>query len=82
MIYSIFFSQIGSIVFYIWDIIKRFSDSKCNNGKTTQLTSKLKYEKIYLGPEFPFSERYAKIFENLSLSYFMELIVQLFIFSL
>ena len=65
MIYSIFFSQIGSIVFYIWDIIKRFSDSKCNNGKTTQLTSKLKYEKIYLGPEFPFSERYAKIFENL-----------------
>ena len=70
MIWSIFLSQIASIVFYLWDMIKRFSDSKWNNGKTTQLTSKVKYEKIYLGGEFPFSERYAKIFVNLSICLF------------
>ena len=65
MIYSILTSQISQIFFYFWNLLKRFGDSKYNNGKTTKLTDKKKYEKIYLGPEFPFAEKYAKILVNL-----------------
>ena len=67
MIWSIMTSQLSTILFYVFNILKRFSDSKYNNGRTTELKNKLKYENIYVGPEFPFAERYAKILVNLSL---------------
>ena len=51
----------------ILNLLKRFSDSKFGNGNTTQLKTKIKYEDLYLGPEFPFEDRYAKILINISL---------------
>ena len=68
MLLSIFTSQLSPLFFYFFNLLKRFSDSKYSNGKTTKLTDILKYEKIYVGPEFPFAERYAKLFINLSIS--------------
>ena len=70
MILSIFTSQLSPLFFYFWNLLKRFSDSKYNNGRTTKIIDKIKYEKIYLGPEFPFAERYAKLFVNLSICLF------------
>ena len=67
MFYTIFTSQISSMVFYFFDLLKRFRDSKYDNGRTTKLIDKIKYEKLYSGPEFPFAERYAKLFVNLSI---------------
>ena len=67
MIMTMFTSQISPLFFYFWNLLKRFIDSKYNNGKTTELKNKIKYEKIYLGPEFPFGNRYAKILVNLSI---------------
>ena len=67
MICTIFTSQLSPLFFYIWNLLKRFIDSKYNNGKTTKLKDKIKYEEIYIGPEFPFAEKYAKIFVNLSI---------------
>ena len=69
MIFTIFTSQISPLLFYILNLLKRYGDSKHDNGKTTQLTDKKEYEKIYIGPEFPFSERYAKILVNLSICF-------------
>ena len=51
-------------------MVKRYLDSKFNNGKTTKLKDKIKYEKLYVGPDFPFEERYAKILVNLSICLF------------
>ena len=70
VLYSIVTSQLSPLFFYLLNILKRFSDSKYNNGKTTEVTTKIKYEKIYLGPEFPFEERYSKILVILSLCLF------------
>ena len=67
MFYTIFTSQISSMVFYFFDLLKRFRDSKYDNGRTTKLIDKIKYEKLYSGPEFPFAEKYAKLFVNLSI---------------
>ena len=67
MAYSIIFSQASILGFYILKILKRFSDSKYSNGLTTQLNNKAKYEQLYLGPEFPFEERYSKILVNLAI---------------
>jgi len=67
MIMSIFTSQFSPIFFYCWNLLKRFIDSKYNNGKATELKNKIEYEKIYVGPEFPFENRYAKILVNLSI---------------
>ena len=69
MIFTIFTSQISPLVSYILNLLKKFGDSKYENGKTTQLTTKKEYEKIYVGSEFPFSERYAKILLNLSICF-------------
>ena len=65
MIMTIFTSQISPLFFYFWNLLKRFIDSKYNNGKTTQLKNKIEYEKLYVGPEFPFGNSYAKILVNL-----------------
>ena len=67
MFYSIFLFHLSSIISYIWNLLKRFADSKYNNGKTTELKDKTKYEELYLGPEFPFEERYGQILVNLSI---------------
>ena len=67
MIWSIITSQLSIIFFYVFNLLKRFSDSKYNNGRTTEIKNKVKYENTYIGPEFPFAERYAKILVNLSL---------------
>ena len=64
---SIFTSQLSHLGFYLLNILRRFSDSKYNNGITTKLTTKIDYEKLYLGPEFPFEGRYSIILVNLSL---------------
>ena len=64
MILTIITSQLSSIIFFVLNILKRFGDSKYNNGRTTKLTDKTKYEEIYLGPEFPLSNRYSSIFVN------------------
>ena len=69
MIWSILTSQISPIVFYFYNLLKKYIDSKYNNGKTTELKDKKSYEKIYLGPEFPFTERYSKLFLNLSICF-------------
>ena len=62
-------SQLSPIFFYCWNLLKRFIDSKYNNGKTTELKNKAKYENLYVGPEFPFGNRYAKILVNLSICF-------------
>ena len=67
IIYSIVTSQISPLFFYIFNLVKRYLDSKCNNGKTTKTKDKIKYEELYVGPDFPFEERYAKILVNLSI---------------
>ena len=67
MFYSIFTSQLSPLFSYILNLLKRFLDSKFDNGKTTKLNDKIKYEKLYIGPDFPFEERYAKILVNLSI---------------
>ena len=79
MFYSIFLSHLSGLLFYAWNLLKRFGDSKYNNGKTTELKSKVKYEELYLGPEFPFEERYGAILVNLSICLLCGTIVQLFI---
>ena len=67
MFYSIFTSHLSYLFSFILNFVKRFGDSKYDNGKTTKLNNKIKYEKLYLGPDFPFEERYAKILVNLSI---------------
>ena len=67
MIISIFTSQLSSIFSYILRLLKRFADSKYQNGRTTKLTEKKEYENLYLGPEFPLSKRYSEIFVNFSI---------------
>ena len=67
MLSSIAFAQASSLFFYVFNLLKRFSDSKYNNGKTTEIKNKIKYEELYLGPEFPFEERYGTILVNLSI---------------
>ena len=64
MYLTIITSQLSPIVSFLLNILKRFGDSKYNNGRTTKLTDKTKYESIYLGPEFPVSQRYSAIFVN------------------
>jgi len=64
MYLTIITSQLSPVVSFLLNILKRFGDSKYNNGRTTKLTDKTKYEKIYLGPEFPVSQRYSAIFVN------------------
>ena len=59
--WSIFTSQLSSLFFYLLNLIKRFSDSKCSDGRTTRYTDKKKYKYLYIGPEFPFDERYGQI---------------------
>ena len=61
---TILTSQLSPLFFFIKNILKRFGDSKYNNGRTTKLKDKVKYESIYLGPEFPLSKRYSIIFVN------------------
>ena len=68
VLFSSVTAQLSPLVFYILNLFKRFSDSKFNNGKTTQLKTKIKYEELYLGPEFPFQQRYSTILVNLSLT--------------
>ena len=68
MVYSIFTSQASPLLFYILNILKRFSDSKYENGKTTKLQDKKEYNELYVGPEFPFEERYSKILLNLCIT--------------
>ena len=70
MIWSILFSQASCLFFFAFNLLKRFSDSKYNNGTTTELKNKIKYEELYLGPEFPFEERYGVILVNMSLCLF------------
>ena len=67
---SIIFSQASILGFFILKILKRYSDSKFNNGLTTRLNNKAKYEELYTGPEFPFEERYSKILVNLAICLF------------
>ena len=67
VLYAIITSQISPLLFYLLNLLRRFGDSKYNNGKTTEITNKIKYEELYLGPEFPFEERYSKILVILSL---------------
>ena len=62
IISSIFTSQLSSLFFYLFNLIKRFSDSKCSDGRITRYTDKIKYKNLYIGPEFPFDERYGQIF--------------------
>ena len=64
MIFQIFTAQLSPLFSYGLNLLKRFSDSKYSNGKTTLLTEKKKYEEIYLGPDFPLSDRYSIIFIN------------------
>ena len=61
IISSIFTSQLSSLFFYIFNLIKRFSDSKCSDGRITRYLDKIKYKNLYIGPEFPFDERYGVI---------------------
>ena len=67
MILSIFTVHASILFFYFLNLFKRYLDSKCQNGRTTKITSKLEYEKLYLGPEFPIDERYSSIFVNLAI---------------
>ena len=67
MLTTIGLSQLTTLIFYFWNILKRYSDSKYNNGKTTELNNKIKYQELYLGPDFPFEDRYGQILLNLSL---------------
>ena len=64
---SIVTAQAMPLVFFIKTLLQRFGDSKYNNGKTTELKTKVKYEELYLGPEFPFQDRYSIILLNLSI---------------
>ena len=70
VLYSVITSHFSYLFFYFWNLLKRFSDSRFNNGSTTEIKKKTKYEKIYLGPEFPFAERYGKILSTLAICFF------------
>ena len=70
VLYSVITSHFSYLFFYFWNLLKRFSDSRFNNGSTTEIKKRTKYEKIYLGPEFPFAERYGKILSTLAICFF------------
>ena len=70
VLYSVITSHFSYLFFYFWNLLKRFSDSRFNNGSTTEIKKKTKYEKIYLGPEFPFTVRYGKILSTLAICCF------------
>ena len=55
MFWSIITSHASQILLYLYNLLRKFIDSKYNNGKTTEKKDKKSYEKIYVGPEFPFS---------------------------
>ena len=65
MFYSIFSSHASLICKYLYNVFLRYLDSKWTNGKTTKIKSKIKYENLYTGVEFPISQRYSVIFVNL-----------------
>ena len=70
MYFQIFTAQLSPLFSYFINLLKRFGDSKYNNGKTTLLTEKKKYEEIYLGPDFPLINRYSIIFVNFCICLF------------
>ena len=65
MLFSIFTSQASPICKYLWNLFKRYLDSKFTNGKITKLNNRKQYEKLYTGEEFPISQRYSIIYVNL-----------------
>ena len=67
MFLSIFTAHGAPSFFYLWNLFFKYLDSKCKNGKITKLKNKLKYENLYLGPEFPIDERYSTILVNLTI---------------
>jgi hypothetical protein len=67
MFLSIFTSHGKACFLYIWNLFLRYLDSKFTNGKTTKLKNRLKYENLYVGPEFPIDERYSSILVNLTI---------------
>ena len=67
IITSIITSQLSSLFFYFLNLIRRYSDSKCTDGRITRCIDKIKYNNIYLGPEFPFDERYSVILTNMAI---------------
>ena len=67
MFLSIFTSHSSAVFIYIWNFFLKYLDSKSNNGKTTKIKNRLKYENLYIGPEFPIGERYSSILVNLAI---------------
>ena len=67
MFLSIFTSHGAPSFFYLWNLFLKYLDSRWKNGKTTKLKNRLKYEDLYLGPEFPIDERYSNILVNLTI---------------
>ena len=70
MFLSVFTAHASTLVFYFYALIKRYADSRCNNGETTNTDSKTKYEELYVGPEFPIETRYCSILCNLCITLF------------
>ena len=67
MFLSIFTVHGKVIFFYCLNLLRRYIDSKFENGKKTHFNHKTKYEKLYTGSEFPIDERYSTILVNLGI---------------
>ena len=67
MLFSSFTPHLPTIFFYLLNLLRRYIDSKYTNGRETRLKNKLKYENLYVGPEFEIDNRYSIIFVNLSI---------------
>ena len=70
MMLSIVTEHLSPLAQFLFCLFKRYLDSDFENGKKTKLKKKVKYEELYIGPEFPIGERLSGIFVNLSLTLF------------
>ena len=64
MLISIGSDHATSLLPFIWTNIKRFKDSRFENGIVTKVKTKAEYINLYVGPEFPIGQRYGSILVN------------------
>ena len=67
MLLSAVTAHLSTLAKYLFNLLKRYLDSNCQNGKKTKLKKKMEYEELYIGPDFPIASRLSTIFVNLGL---------------
>ena len=67
MLLSIVTAHLSTLGKYFFNLLKRYLDSDFTHGKKTKLKKKMEYKELYIGPDFPISERLSSFFVDFGL---------------